>query len=80
MPWRYADCRMPLDISDEALATDNMVLDYSHDYIDSNGWSLHGVVQRSSWMRVRFIVSTFRDEILEVSLRKMTPEMEDMLE
>jgi hypothetical protein len=70
---------MPLDISDEALATDNMVLDYSHDYIDSNGWSLHGVVQRSSWMRVRFIVSTFRDEILEVSLRKMTPEMEDML-
>ncbi|KAJ5306407.1 hypothetical protein N7508_005422 [Penicillium antarcticum] len=80
MPWRYADCRMPLDISDEALATDNMVLDYSHDYIDSNGWSLHGVVQRSSWMRVRFIVSTFRDEILEVSLRRITPEMEDMLD
>ncbi|KAJ5864559.1 uncharacterized protein N7529_006475 [Penicillium soppii] len=80
IPWRYADCRMPLDISDEALATDNMVLDYSHDYIDENGWSLHGVVQRSSWMRVRFIVSTFRDEILEVSLRRLTPDMEDMLE
>ncbi|CAG8100229.1 unnamed protein product [Penicillium olsonii] len=80
MPWRYADCRMPLDISDEALATDNMVLDYAHDYIDESGWSLHGVVQRSSWMRVRFIVSTFRDEILEVSLRKLTPDMEDMLE
>ncbi|KAJ5766641.1 uncharacterized protein N7511_004257 [Penicillium nucicola] len=80
IPWRYADCRMPLDISDEALATDNMVLDYSHDYIDSNGWSLHGVVQRSSWMRARFIVSTFRDEILEVSLRKLSPDMEEMLD
>ena len=71
---------MPLDISDEALATDNMVLEYSHDYIDENGWSLHGVVQRSSWIRVRFIISTFRDEILEVSLRRLTPDMEHMLE
>ncbi|KAJ6178597.1 hypothetical protein N7519_009058 [Penicillium mononematosum] len=79
IPWRYADCRMPLDISDEALATDNKVLNYSHDYIDENGWSRHGVVQRSSWIRVRFIISTFRDEILEVSLQNMTPEMENML-
>ncbi|OQE37393.1 hypothetical protein PENCOP_c010G04903 [Penicillium coprophilum] len=79
IPWRYADCRMPLDISDEALTTDNMILDYSHNYLDENGWSLQGVVQRSSWIRVRFIISTFRDEILEVSLQNVTPEMEDML-
>ncbi|KAJ5425765.1 hypothetical protein N7465_000835 [Penicillium sp. CMV-2018d] len=79
IPWRYADCRMPLDISDEALATDNTVLNYSHDYIDENGWSRNGVVQRSSWIRVRFIISTFRDEILEVSLQNVTPEMENML-
>ncbi|KGO37198.1 Transcription factor, fungi [Penicillium expansum] len=79
IPWRYADCRMPLDISDEALATDNIVLNYSHDYLDENGWNTHGVVQRSSWIRVRFIISTFRDEILEVSLQNVTPEMENML-
>lgn len=79
IPWRYADCRMPLDISDEALATDNTVSNYSHDYIDENGWSRNGVVQRSSWIRVRFIISTFRDEILEVSLQNVTPEMENML-
>lgn len=70
---------MPLDISDEALATDNTVLNYAHDYLDDNGWSLHGAVQRSSWIRVCFIISTFRDEVLEVSLQKMTPQLEDML-
>jgi hypothetical protein len=71
---------MPLDISDEALATDDMVLDYSPDDFDENGWSIHGVVQRSSWIRVRFIISTFRDEVLEVSLQRVTPELENMLE
>ncbi|CAI7606503.1 unnamed protein product [Penicillium glandicola] len=79
IPWRYADCRMPLDISDEALATDDMILNYPHDHIDENGWNIRGVVQRSSWIRVRFIISTFRDEILEVSLQNVTPEMENML-
>ncbi|CDM32172.1 Zn(2)-C6 fungal-type DNA-binding domain [Penicillium roqueforti FM164] len=79
LPWRYADCRMPLDISDEALATDKTILDYTRDCIDENGWNIHGVVQRSSWIRVRFIISTFRDEILEVSLQNVTPEMEIML-
>ncbi|KXG45891.1 Transcription factor [Penicillium griseofulvum] len=79
IPWRYADCRMPLDISDETLATDNMALGYSHNYVDENGWNLQRVVQRSSWIRVRFIISTFRDEILEVSLQNMTPEIENML-
>lgn len=71
---------MPLDISDEALATDNMVLNYSHEFLDENGWSLHGVVQRASWIRVRFIISTFRDEVLEVSLKKVTPQVQSMLE
>ncbi|KAJ5555325.1 hypothetical protein N7461_003795 [Penicillium sp. DV-2018c] len=80
IPWRYADCRMPLDISDEALATDGMTLNYSPNDIDENGWSVHGVVQRSSWIRVRFIISTFRDEILEVSLQSVTPQLETMLE
>lgn len=70
---------MPLDISDEALATDKTILHYTRDCIDENGWNIHGVVQRSSWIRVRFIISTFRDEILEVSLQNVTPEMEIML-
>jgi hypothetical protein len=70
---------MPLDISDETLATDNMALGYSHNYVDENGWNLQRVVQRSSWIRVRFIISTFRDEILEVSLQNVTPERENML-
>lgn len=73
IPFRYADCRMPLDISDEALATDGTSLDYLPEELDSNGWNVRGLFQRSSWMRVRFIISTFRDEVLEVSLQSVTP-------
>lgn len=80
LPWRYADCRMPLDISDDVLASDHMVLEYPSDLIDENGWSRQVVAQRSSWIRVRFIISTFRDEILEVSLQRLTPDMQSMLE
>ncbi|KAJ5584600.1 uncharacterized protein N7459_004400 [Penicillium hispanicum] len=79
IPRRYADCRMPLDISDEALASDTPGLEYPPDALDADNWNARGVIRRSSWMRVRFIVSTFRDEILEVSLRNITPEVTDLL-
>lgn len=73
IPLRYCDCRMPLDISDEALAADGLGLNSPQEVIDSRGWNINGLFQRSSWLRVRFIVNTFRDEILEVSLQGMNP-------
>ncbi|OKO99508.1 hypothetical protein PENSUB_8353 [Penicillium subrubescens] len=71
IPLRYSDCRMPLDISDDALAPEDTNLQYCPTDLDANNWNVHGVFQRSSWMRVRFIISMFRDEILEVSLQKI---------
>jgi hypothetical protein len=76
----YSDCRMPLDISDEALIADGPSLDSPQDGIDSMGWNINGLFQRSSWLRVRFIISTFRDEILEISLQGMTPSTVSLLE
>lgn len=75
MPLRYCDCQMPLDISDDALTS----LQYAPTDLDANNWNVHGVFQRSSWMRVRFIISMFRDEILEVSLQKVTPQRATLL-
>ncbi|KAJ5624460.1 hypothetical protein N7510_000769 [Penicillium lagena] len=79
IPCRYSDCRMPLDIGDEALTANDLSLDSPQDGIDSTGWNINGLFQRSSWLRVRFIVSTFRDEILGVSLQDMTPSTASLL-
>jgi hypothetical protein len=79
IPLRYSDCRMPLDISDDALAPEDTNLQYCPTDLDANNWNVHGVFQRSSWMRVRFIISMFRDEILEVSLQKVTPQTAHLL-
>lgn len=70
---------MPLDISDDALAPEDTNLQYCPTDLDANNWNVHGVFQRSSWMRVRFIISMFRDEILEVSLQKVTPQTAHLL-
>ncbi|KAJ5887785.1 hypothetical protein N7495_007826 [Penicillium taxi] len=79
MPLRYTDCRMPLDISDEALATEDTTLTCLTEDLDSNNWNLQPLFQRSSWIRVRFIICTFRDEVLELSLQRMTPEITNSL-
>ncbi|CEJ56582.1 hypothetical protein PMG11_02784 [Penicillium brasilianum] len=79
IPLRYCDCRMPLDISDDALAPEDTNLQYSGTDLDANNWNVHGVFQRSSWMRVRFIICMFRDEILEVSLQKVTSQTAHLL-
>ncbi|KAJ5989007.1 hypothetical protein N7481_004217 [Penicillium waksmanii] len=74
IPARYADCGLPLDVSDEAFSTDNGTLSYSLDQLDINGWSTCGFFYPASWMRARSIICGFRDEILEVALQKDTPE------
>ncbi|PKX93881.1 transcription factor domain-containing protein [Aspergillus novofumigatus IBT 16806] len=63
--WRHSDCRLPLDISDEALTGSRALAQRS---VTAEGWSCHAVYQRSAWIRLRFLISTFREEILELSL------------
>ncbi|GAE00291.1 hypothetical protein PVAR5_9032 [Paecilomyces variotii No. 5] len=72
--WRYSDCRMPLDISDEALTDDVDFVNAAQNFLDGEGWNTERTFQRASWIRVRFITSTFREEILELSLQRASPE------
>ncbi|GKZ20034.1 hypothetical protein AbraIFM66951_001626 [Aspergillus brasiliensis] len=74
IPWRYSNCRMPLDGSDEALGSEANLLEAQNLKVDGNGWSVTPVFQRASWIRLRFIISTYREEILELSLQRSTPE------
>jgi hypothetical protein len=70
---------MPLDISDEALAGDADSLNAAQNFLDGNGWNTESIFQRASWIRVRFIISTFREEILELALQRACPERSEQL-
>ncbi|GES59314.1 fungal specific transcription factor [Aspergillus terreus] len=75
---RHSDCRLPLDIGDEALSS-NAQIALASQSLDSNGWNLHGRFQRSAWIRLRFLISMFREEILELSLQGSKEETADQL-
>jgi hypothetical protein len=74
--WRHSDCRLPLDISDEALTGSRELAQRS---VTVEGWSCHAVYQRAAWIRLRFLVSTFREEILELSLTKSSENRDEQL-
>ncbi|KAK2873490.1 hypothetical protein FQN49_002327 [Arthroderma sp. PD_2] len=77
--WRHSDCPLPLDISDEALAGNDNELETARGSLTAEGWSVSPVFQRAAWIRLRFIISTFREEILELSLQKPGMERLDQL-
>lgn len=77
--FRYSDSCPPLDISDDAFGTEDHSLNYAANDIDSENRGTHRVYQRASWIRTRYILSRFRDEILELSLQKVTPDVTNSL-
>ncbi|KAL4934267.1 uncharacterized protein BDV17DRAFT_278576 [Aspergillus undulatus] len=77
--FRYSDRKPPLDISEEVLVADERELEAAMAELDSEGWNVHPVFQRSSWYRIRYIISVFREEILELSLRPVDAEAAEKL-
>jgi hypothetical protein len=69
MAWRYSDRRQLLDISEEALTSDDpIVLQQAISRLDSAGWSTEGKVQPASYMRLRCQFAVFKERLLEQSL------------
>ncbi|KAL4982136.1 hypothetical protein BDW68DRAFT_195654 [Aspergillus falconensis] len=77
--WRHSDCKVPLDISDEALLGDEQDLERAMAELDSEGWNANATFRRASWYRIRYLVSSFREEILELSLRPLDHEAAERL-
>lgn len=72
---RYADCRMPLDLTDQALlASDPAELIRSQQNLTSDGWSIEERYSSSTWARLRFQVAVMREEVLEYNFQLPTPE------
>ncbi|KAL2820593.1 hypothetical protein BJX63DRAFT_379724 [Aspergillus granulosus] len=77
--WRYSDTKPPLDISDNAIISEGAELEQALGELDSDGWNIHRVFQFTSWYRVRYMISRFREEILELSLQPLNSELAEKL-
>lgn len=65
---RYCSLDAPLDVSDDILFSEGDVLERGLAELDENGWDRHGRRHRVSPIRIRYILSVFREEVLEIAL------------
>ena len=68
IPLQYSDIRPPLDISDESLMAEGQTLDAVLLSVDKNGWRTQRKIWPAGFTRLRYIMSAFREEILEICL------------
>lgn len=67
---RYADCELPLDISDEELfATTPETLSEIKDNLTHDGWNTDKNYRIATSVRLRYILREFREEIVEYQIR-----------
>jgi hypothetical protein len=76
---RYTDIKLPLDLSDPELTADEAALDLSIRNLDADGWNTKGEYYRATWIRLRYISSGLREEILDFALSKIDANVERQL-
>jgi hypothetical protein len=69
MGWRYSDRKMLLDISDEAIVSEDAdVLNAELEELDTAGWNMEGELHPASFCRLRYQLAVFKERLLEQSL------------
>lgn len=66
--YRYCTLTPPLDLADDVLIAGGDVLNKALAELDAAGWDTHGQRHRVSTPRLRFLLSIFREETLEIAL------------
>lgn len=65
---RYANTKMPLDLSDDELLADEEKLQQARARLTSDGWAMDSkTFQSSTWARIRYIMGPWRDEMSKCS-------------
>lgn len=77
---RYYSTPLPLDISDEDLASDEATLMRAYHSLDHCGWNTHGGLYSATVIRARCMIAVIRDELMEISLSKQVTVSVDHLE
>ncbi|KAI9745719.1 MAG: hypothetical protein M1818_001255 [Claussenomyces sp. TS43310] len=70
--WRYADRKLPLDLSDESMTASTSAFQHACQSLNAEGWATEGTYHRAGWIRVRYIMGTYREEVLEMSLETVS--------
>jgi hypothetical protein len=65
---RYASTRLPLDLADEWLLSDEETLKCKVGDLDDEGWSQNDAIHPVSSLRARFSFAVIRDEVFEIAL------------
>lgn len=65
---------MPLDLSNEDLFAETMDLEQARLKLTDEGWNAEGKYLGSTWIRIRYILGVYREEILEHPFRSATVE------
>ncbi|KAK5998049.1 hypothetical protein PT974_00419 [Cladobotryum mycophilum] len=68
MNYRYCTLTSPLDLSEEVLLTGGNALTQAVAKLDMAGWDTEGNRHRISFPRLRYLLSIFREEALEIAL------------
>lgn len=76
---RHTDIKLPLDLRDDELTGDSAELNAAIERLDANGWNTRGQHLRASWIRLRYIASRLREEILDFSLCTIDAKVEQEL-
>jgi hypothetical protein len=69
LPKLYADCKPPLDLTDEQVLADMPeTLVEVHLGVTEAGWNVSQIYSSATWARLRFLLGGFREELLPHSL------------
>ena len=71
---RYSDCELPLDLADQELCAEPAQIILARQKLTHDGWNPEGMYTSTAWVRVRSILSTVREDILEYTFKSMTAE------
>jgi hypothetical protein len=65
---QYSTQKLPLDLTDDETMAEGDAQASNMSKLTQTGWNTDGVVRRSSWLRVRGLLSLVREDILHLSL------------
>ncbi|KAK3687886.1 hypothetical protein B0T22DRAFT_140580 [Podospora appendiculata] len=68
LPRHYCGRRQPLHLRDDELTGSEEDIRAAIEALDEDGWSQRENLHSTTWLRSRFVLSTFREEMLRVEL------------
>lgn len=70
---RHADCKLPLDLSDDEIFTSSDKIEQAKANLTQDGWNTDRKYRAATWARIRYILAEFREEIVEYQYRSIQP-------